>query len=139
GPSVFHSICLVVFGMLLGQIVTREANWKTYLIVAGFVVSSASYLAFRVSIDGIFYVAERIADTSGWRSHNEIGYYAFGVVVSTAMLIVARVVSGLGPPRLKSKLSEIGSVTLVYYVAGNAVLIAVPDITVSEWYIAIPL
>ena len=122
GPSVIHASALIVFGMLLGAVVTGRATPQAKAGFAIMLCGSVGVLGYYIAAQGFMTSLNNVADYSQWRSQNHPAYFAFGMVVSVAILAFSYFVT-LAVPQVLVRIPEtVGGATLIYFFLGNVLI-----------------
>lgn len=132
GPSTFHSVTLVIAGMVFGNLFYRRDSGGTVVwISAAIVVISVSLIAVefvRVGAGGFFV---GIVDFS-YRAANHPAYFAYGILGSLITVGVAYALYAVLHQRIIDVVNAIGGKTFSFFFLGNVVLILVPPFAVSR-------
>lgn len=104
GPSILHSLTLVVMGMTLGAAffspsrLTEKAEMHAARLWLGMATGlSLLLLGTKLGWFGLHGVLLRIADITQWRGDNDIGYYAYGLLSALGLLFLARSICIIAP------------------------------------------
>jgi len=131
GPSVYHGLSLVVFGMLAGAVISRAQNqqgWQHSAVGAAVLIAGATaFVADEVSQIGLRSFAAGIVDSGTYRWNNDIQYYAFGILAAVALLILSHRLSHLLPSTVFTVPDTLGRYTLTYFLLGEVLVQALPD------------
>ncbi|OWJ75350.1 hypothetical protein [Haematobacter genomosp. 1] len=135
GPSILHSLTLVVMGMTLGAAffspsrLTEKAEMHAARLWLGMATGlSLLLLGTKLGWFGLHGVLLRIADITQWRGDNDIGYYAYGLLSALGLLFLARSICIIAPQWVVTPLARIGGATLAYFFIGNALLLILPSL-----------
>lgn len=125
GPSILHSVSLVIFGMLLANsILSRSNEAITYCLLL--VAISLALTAMEIMQIGYLGYASSVADITVYRMNNSPLYYAYGVLYSIVMLGVAWLAYRIFPRLITKFLSYIGSRTFSYFMCVNMLIVLTP-------------
>ena len=127
GPSVLHSITLVVFGMTLGSVAfTRRSSRSAKVQVALLLVAAAVAIGWEIRGNGLWQVLVSIATEEMSRNSNDVVYYAYGVWAASALMGLAYALHSASPAWLRRLGGALGSAAFAYFFIGNAILLAMP-------------
>lgn len=133
GPSVFHSLSLVIAGMAIGNaLYARDRTPGGRALAAALGGVSVLLIAAEMARVGALDFFRGIVDLSKYRAHNDPVYYAYGVLGAAVTIPLAYALDSGAPGRLRRVLHALGGKTFSYFVIGNAVLILIPDYAVRS-------
>ena len=125
GPSAFHSISLVIAGMVFGRALYGTERKQSATIVAiALLLLSCVIVMMEMTSKGAVGFFRSVVDLSHYRAQNHPAYYAYGVLGAAALLPIAYLVNACTPSRLRDLMHRLGGRTFSYFFIGNAVLIA---------------
>lgn len=125
GPSILHSMTLVLFGMSLAHALGSKT--LTGALPCSVAVAAALALVLHEGrTAGWANFARNVANYEGYRAHNHEAYYAFGVLHALALMLFAWALTQVLPPAVRGVMTYLGSRTFLYFLVANAVLTAVP-------------
>lgn len=125
GPSMIHSLVLILFGMLTASCVTRPAIFQ---LAALFTLSALSVAALLIELNriGLHSLLTQITTYSAYRAHNSHIYFAYGIVMFLVYWFIAKVlVMALGE-KTKENISYYGGNTLSIFYYGNVLILITP-------------
>ncbi|WP_347157417.1 hypothetical protein [Pontibacter chitinilyticus] len=131
GPSIIHSLVLIVFGELVASYTSGGSAplQKQVLVCMGLI--SVGAVVQEIEGAGLSHFIIALARYNGYRAHNSYIYYAYGIV--TFMLYAA--CSWLAvlrfPSSLKQKISYYGGNTFIIFFYGNVIVLLTPAISHS--------
>ncbi|WP_311273156.1 MULTISPECIES: hypothetical protein [unclassified Rhizobium] len=130
GPSILHSSVLLVFGMALAAALLTERNSsarRSWLVLSTVIIAGALIVILHQMITyGPMGVVRKIAVIREWRNSHHLGYYAYGILAASLLLLFAVVGDRLLPARAKAAISKAGGVTLMYFFLANLLLALIP-------------
>lgn len=127
GPSIFHCILLVSFGMSLGRVLysgTTEIKKQDYLLPCTVGAISVMILALEISKYGAVQFLHKIEDLKSYRAVNHPAYYAYGIIGSLALCLIGKGLSYL--KRQSEFLSKVGGNSFSYFFSANLLLLLLP-------------
>lgn len=131
GPSILHSSVLLAFGMAIAAALFTERDSRkrrSWLVLSTVIMTGALIVILQqMSVYGPMGVVRKIAVIREWRSSHHLGYYAYGVLAASLLLLFAVVGDYLLPTRAKAGISKAGGVTLMYFFLANLLLALVPE------------
>ena len=122
GPSVIHASALIVFGMLLGSIVTGRASRSAKAIFAVMLSLSVAIWVYYIIAEGFHVSIGNVAEYRQWRAQNHPAYFAFGMMASIVILVLSFVVTKVAPRGLVRIPEAVGGATLIYFFIGNVLI-----------------
>lgn len=125
GPSILHSMTLVLFGMSTAHALTMK-TLKGALPCSLVVLAALTLVVHEGQTAGWTNFAHNIANYEGYRAHNHEVYYAFGVLHALALMLFAWVLTRILPPVAREFMTYLGSRTFLYFLVANTILTAVP-------------
>ncbi len=125
GPSIFHGLTAVLFGVGLGNFFATRARAATLSLVC-LVGTALVILGAEIYAVGWNGFLAGIADYEVYRGHNSVVYYAYGAVHAMIMILLARGISGFFPQVVQKPATYLGSRTFLFFLFGNMILSAVP-------------
>lgn len=129
GPSAFHGLSLVAFGMLVGATIVATGDvWRNHAIGA-IALSLGALIVIAVDVIriGPQSFAGSIVHFDIYRGNNAIQYYAFGIVSVLLLLAACRIASPFLPDRPLAPIDRIGGLTLTYFLFGEILVLVLPD------------
>lgn len=139
GPSAFHGLSLVAFGMLLGATIVGTGGVRRGHAIGASAVALGALLVIALDVIriGPQSFAGSIVHFDIYRGTNALQYYAFGVVSVLVLLAACRIVSPHLPERPLAPIDRIGSLTLTYFLLGEILVLVLPDPPiVALWQLA---
>ncbi|ALI97775.1 hypothetical protein [Rufibacter tibetensis] len=131
GPSILHSLVLVVFGGLAANYtINRKADVKTCLMVSLAVLSVVAIGTEIYSI-GFDQFVIRMASTSTYRAHNSYVYFAFGILSFLSFWFVSWVIVRHMGNKLRQTISYYGGNTFIIFLYGNILILFVPKFSAT--------
>jgi len=131
GPSIYHGLSLVVFGMLTGAVISRgrdRSTWLASAVGAGVLAAAALMIvANEVAQIGLRSFASGIVEVGIYRWNNDIQYYAFGIVAALALLTLCHRLSQHLHQSFFVIPDRLGRYTLTYFLLGEVLVQALPD------------
>lgn len=125
GPSIFHGLTAVLFGMILGNFFSVRSG--TSLVYLGSLTGTAlTILGFEIFTVGWNGFLAGVADYEAYRGHNSIIYYAYGAVHAIVVMLLARGINRFLPEAVRRPLTYLGSRTFLFFLFGNLILSAIP-------------
>lgn len=91
GPSVFHSMALVVGGMVVGDFIKNPCDVRARIRAGVFVSLALLGAVGAVALDGPVGAASGF--TAEYRQYNSFGYYSIGALLAIAVLVVCWLVA----------------------------------------------
>jgi hypothetical protein len=141
GPSAYHGISLVAFGMLVGNALASQSQAvrrQSMIAVAALLAGAAVVLAAEALAHGPGFVADSIVNSRGYRWHNELPYFAFGAIGSVVVLAVSWFLSRTFSPRIFATPDRVGRSTLTYFLIGEVLILTLPDPTLDSYATLLP-
>lgn len=131
GPSILHSSVLLAFGMAIASALFTErdsSKRRSWLVLSTVIIIGALMVILQqMTVYGPMDVVRKIAVIREWRNSHHLGYYAYGVLAASLLLLVAIAVDCLLPARVKVGISKAGGVTLMYFFLANLLLALIPE------------
>jgi len=128
GPSIIHSILLIVFGELVANYKSAAGTSRQRNILVGLGMVSFGAIAIEVGQVGLSPFLAGIARYAGYRAHNSYIYFAYGIMA----FIIYWGISSLAVLRLtnsiKEKISYYGGNTFIIFFYGNAIILLTPEV-----------
>lgn len=127
GPSVFHSLPLVVAGMMIGSCIKergefgglpRGSRTRLYLLLAG---GTAALLTV-VIVDGPKGSVINFVSANAYRNTNHVGYYAFGFLFAVVVLAAAYALTEFVRRRRPWQPGPFGTESLLAFGIGNVLI-----------------
>ncbi len=140
GPSVFHGLSLVIFGMTIGDMFFSKRRFSNSLSKIVFVVVLAS--SFIATICAVFdaglnkYI-DNIVNIKVYRASNNILYYMYGVVINSILLILSYFLNNWIGGIIRNYVDFIGRNTFSYFVIGNFILILLLFLNIEKHVVMI--
>lgn len=126
GPSVFHGLTVVLFGMILGNFFAKRTRRAVYYLI--FLVGTATLIvAAEVTKVGWVGFIANVANYDAYRAHNAPIYYAYGIVHAVVIMAAAWQLSRILPAAWQKFMTYLGSRTFIYFLFGNLVLTSIPQ------------
>lgn len=125
GPSVFHGLTVVLFGMILGNFFATRSRRGMYCLIL-LVGTAALIIAAEVTRVGWIGFIANVANYDAYRAHNALTYYAYGIVHAVAVIGIAWQLSRILPAAWQKFMTYLGSRTFIYFLFGNLVLTSSP-------------
>ena len=142
GPSAYHGISLVAFGMLVGNALAPQSSQavrrQSMIAVAVLLAGAAAVLAAEALAHGPRFVASSIVHSGRYRWHNELPYFAFGVIGAVMLLAVSWFLSKAFSPRTFAIPDRIGRFTLTYFLIGEILILTLPGPTLDRYATLLP-
>lgn len=136
GPSIFHSVSLVIFGMLMANAIVSRSK-VSLLAFAGLTTLSLALTLVEVQTIGWPAYLANIAEISVYRANNHYLYYSYGVVYSVLALVLAWVLYWVLPKLVRIGLTYIGSRTFEFFMLINLLIVATPgSLQVSDLWLS---
>ena len=126
GPSILHSVTLVAAGMTISAALYTGRSGREKLGMLALAAVCAAILLVELAELGLRGVLESVVDLSSWRAHNEIAYFAYGLVAALLLLALAKGLTIITPAPVREVAAKIGGATLSYFFLGNALLLIAP-------------
>ena len=134
GPSVLHGLTVVAFGMILANaFVTRSR--ASLVCLATLISAAASILTVELTSVGWSGFLNNVADYGGYRAHNSVVYFAYGVIHALLVMGLAFGVNRVMPQVLRTPVTYLGSRTFLYFLFGNLIITLIPQghVNTSLW------
>ncbi|MBF9255519.1 hypothetical protein I2I11_19630 [Pontibacter sp. 172403-2] len=128
GPSIIHSIILIMFGGLVANYASAGGTIRQRNILVGVGVVSFGAIAIEIGQAGLYPFLAGVARYAGYRAHNSYIYFAYGILT----FILYWGISWLAASRLKSSIKEkityYGGNTFIIFFYGNVVILLTPAV-----------
>lgn len=128
GPSAFHGLSFVAFGMLLGTTIVGTGGVRRDHAIG--VAALALGALFIIAVAVVQIGPQKFAGSivySIYRSDNAIQYYAYGVVAALLVLAACRIVSPWLPDKPLAPVDRVGRLTLTYFLLGEMLILVLPN------------
>lgn len=125
GPSIFHGLTAVLFGMILGNFFSTRSG-ASIIYLGGLTGAALVILGTEVLTAGWNEFLAGVANYEAYRGHNSIIYYAYGAVHAVVLMFLARVINSLLSEAVRKPVTYLGSRTFLFFLFGNLILSAIP-------------
>lgn len=148
GPSVLHGMTFVVWGMLLGRVVTvltqgsspKEILNATGTVVLMYLVAVSTMVVFWNFTDP--QETLRYLTNMGFRNYNHPMYFAFGMAGAMTAIIACLVIYDAHGARVGRSIAFAGKTSLFTFSFGNVLLYLAPSLQLGaagSWIYAVAL
>ncbi|WP_181242609.1 hypothetical protein [Caulobacter vibrioides] len=125
GPSLVHSVGLVLVGMCAGTYFSRSHVRSGLVALVASIVTAASVVAWGLLSLGPDKFANGITDISQFRNHNSPYYFAYGIVSMLPLFCAAMSISIVRQRHIQDAITIVGGNTFSYFFVGNLFLAAI--------------
>jgi len=131
GPSIIHSVILIIFGELVASYTSGTGTIHQRNILVGLGVMAFGAIAIEIGQAGLSSFLTGIATYSEYRAHNSYIYFAYGILAfviywGISWLAVLRLTGSI-----KEKVTYYGGNTFIIFFYGNVVILLTPAINHS--------
>lgn len=125
GPSIFHSLTVTLFGMVLSNAFVERSR-KSLSRLAVFAGLAFFIVCLEISKIGWITFLGNIADYTAYRAHNSIVFYAYGILFSLTLMLLAWSLNKILFSVIRHPVTYLGARTFLYFLLGNMILTAFP-------------
>ncbi len=93
GPSVFHSLVFVTFGMTAGRLLKKDFNTWDLIWIIGMLALAIVLLIIDIYHIGLQNFVENIVDIYEYRFSNKPQYFAFGIIGATVIYLISNILA----------------------------------------------
>lgn len=136
GPSIIHSVVLILFGALVANYHLKRSLSLQALVL--FMLSAFSILAiaYEIHLLGYDQFLTSIGDYYTYRAKNSYVYFAYGIVAFLSFWAISWLLMFCFNNYLKEKISYYGGNTFIIFFYGNVIILLIPEM-VSDTIIKI--
>ena len=127
GPSIIHSVVLILFGALVANYHSkRSLSLQAFILL---ILSLFSFFAIAYEIHSLGYdqFLTSIGDYYTYRAKNSYVYFAYGIVAFLCFWAISWLMMFCFNNYLKEKISYYGGNTFIIFFYGNVIILLIPE------------